>query len=155
MLTWTGKVSKTNERDWGTKKIYSWQFGGSPLWFRAEEDPKVEEGDCLSISGDSPNKINKVEKISEVALKTAVAKQAAAPGEVPPTSSPDYWRWKQMHDMERQEYYDWRDARADATRVVCAALTQPEVLTLGPTKGKRLDILVGMIRQVTTQLMEK
>jgi hypothetical protein len=154
MTTWTGKVSKTNERDWGTKVIYSWQFGGAPLWFRTNEDPKLEEGDCLRIEGQSPNKITTITHIKEEALKEAVAEQAAASSEVPPTSSPDYWRWKQMHDMERQQYYDWRDARADATRIVCAALDN-EILALGATKGKRLDILIGMIRETTTQLMEK
>jgi len=158
MSEWKGKVSKVNERDWGSKKIYSWQLEGTNMWFRCDEDPELKVGDCYEFIGDSPNKIIK-ETISWMAateLKAeALASNATPAGKfVPPTSSPDYWRWKQMQDLDRQSYFDWRDARADATRIVCAALDN-DVLALGSAKGKKLDILIGQIKDTTRMLLEK
>ena len=153
MSEWMGEVSKVNERDWGTKTLYSWQFKGTTLWFRCETDPSMEIGTCYRVSGDSPNKITTIQHIEPETLQKAVD-QAPDTTDIPPTSSPDYWRWKQARDLEMAEYYAWKDARADATRIVCAALTQ-DILSLGATKGKRLDILVGMIKDTTTNLLEK
>jgi hypothetical protein len=156
MNTWKGVISKMNERDWGSKKIYSWQIEGNGGWFRAESKPPCQIGDACEFSGESANKIDvsTFGGIKKSDLKKEAAAQEDARREAPPTSSPDYWRWKQLHDLEREDYFQRKDARADATRIVCAALDN-DVLSLGSTKGKKLDILVGMINQVTTQLVEE
>ena len=150
MSEWMGEVSKVNERDWGSKKIYSWQFKGSAIWFRCAEDPQLVEGNHIAIEGDTPNKIERIEHVAPETIKKAAKEQT----DVPPTSSPDYWRWKQIHDLERQAYFDWRDARADATRIVCTALDN-DVLSLGQKKGLKLDILIGQIKETTLQLLER
>ena len=154
MSEWSGEVSKVNERDWGSKKIYSWQLKGANLWFRTDDKRfSLQIGECYSFGGPSPNKIDweSVKVITEEDLKAEVS--ASASTTVPPTSSPDYWRWKQIHDLARQEYFDWRDARADATRIVCAALDN-DVLALGQKKGQKLDVLIGQIKETTRQLLE-
>jgi hypothetical protein len=149
MSVWSGKVIKTSSRDWGTKTLYSWQFAGANLWFRAEFDPELTEEEFYQVEGDTPNKITSVQPVAAEAVQQA----AEAQGEVPPTSSPDYWRWKQMHDLKKEDTFAWRDARADATRLVCAALDN-DVLALGSAKGKKLDIILGMVNQITQQLVE-
>jgi hypothetical protein len=162
MSEWSGKITKVNERDWGSKKIFSWQIAGAPMWFRCESDPCVQVGNCFKFSGPSPNKIDigSLQEISESDLKEE-ASEANFAGDphlsgaaVPPTSSPDYWRWKQIHDLQRQSYFDWRDARADATRIVCAALDN-DVLSLGQKKGLKLDVLIGQIKETTEALLER
>jgi len=157
MSEWMGEVLKVNERDWGTKKIYSWQFKGTNMWFRTEETSgaDIEVGLCYTVRGESANKITSMAVTAAEDVKAAAQSERAEAGGIPPASSPDYWRWKQMTDIEQREIYEIRAARADATRIVCAALAQPDLLTLGPTKGKRMDILIGMIKETTTQLMEK
>ena len=151
MSEWMGVVIKVNERDWGKKKIFSWQFASTNIWFRTEaEESPVEVGKAYRISGDSANKIDLVAETDPVEVKNAATLET---GGVPPASSPDYWRWKQMTDIEQRESYELRAARADATRLVTAALAQ-DILSLGATKGKRLDILVGMIKETTLQMME-
>ncbi len=151
MSEWMGQVTKVNERDWGTKKVFSWQFAGTNLWFRIEADEApVEKGECYRVSGESANKITLIEKAEPEAVKDAAKEET---GGVPPASSPDYWRWKQMTDIEQRESYEIRAARADATRLVCAALEQ-DILVLGTAKGKKLDVLIGMINTTTQQMME-
>ncbi len=153
MSEWMGEVSKVNERDWGTKTIYSWQFKGTNLWFRCSENPDMEMGTCYRVTGETPNKITTIEIIEEETLKAAATEQRTT--EVPPTSSPDYWRWKQLHDLDRQSYFDWRDARSDATRIVCAALDN-DVLKMGNVgSGKKFDMLIGMIKETTIQLLRE
>jgi hypothetical protein len=157
MTEYSGKITKVNERDWGSKKIYSWQIAGAPMWFRCESDPCMQVGNCFKFSGETPNKIDieSLEEISESDLKAEVQEQTKSEGSsaVPPTSSPDYWRWKQINDLERQEYFDWRDARADATRIVCCALDN-DVLSLGQKKGLKLDMLIGQIKLTTEELLK-
>jgi len=155
-MKYKGKVTKVNEREWGSKTIYSWQLGGTNMWFRCDKDPLIAEGNCYSFEGETPNKIDwdSIKEIKEDELKTEAQAQREVSKDVPPTTSPDYWRWKQVHDLERQAYFDWRDARADATRIVCAALDN-DVLSLGGSKGKKLDILIGQIKETTRQLLEK
>jgi len=156
MNEYTGIVSKVNERDWGSKVIYSWQLKGSSMWFRTDAKPNITEGSAIVFSGESPNKIDydSITGTSVEAVKQAVEVQAKETKNVPPTTSPDYWRWKQINDLERQEAFDWRDARADATRIICAALDN-DILALGNVKGKRLDLLIGMVEEVTNSLLRK
>lgn len=154
MSIWSGKVTKTQSRDWGTKTLYSWQFEGANLWFRAEFDPELVSGEFYAAEGETPNKIVTVQQVPAEDVQQAAQAQSTSSTVVPPTSSPDYWRWKQMHDLEREAAFTWRDARADATRLVCAALDN-DVLALGSSKGKKLDILMGMVSQVTQQLVEE
>ena len=152
MTEYSGKITKVNERDWGSKTIYSWQIAGAPMWFRSETDPKVTEGKCYAFEGASPNKITAIKEVSEDSVKVAAEVQQQERKDAPPTSSPDYWRWKQQYDLDRASYFDWRDARADATRIVCAALDN-DVLALGSAKGKKLDILIGQIKDTTEMLL--
>ena len=155
-MKYKGKVTKVNEREWGSKTIFSWQLGGTNMWFRCTENPNLTIGQAYEFEGESPNKIERhtISEISDEELKTEAQSQQANADAAPPTTSPDYWRWKQVHDLERQAYFDWRDARADATRIVCAALDN-DVLALGGSKGKKLDILIGQIKETTRQLLEK
>ena len=153
MAKWSGKVSKVNERDWGSTTIFSWQLEGTNMWFRCSLNPDLVVGLCYEFEGESPNKIQlgSILRLAEFEVKEAA--QAQQRDVVPPTSSPDYWRWKQMHDMAREEYYQWKDARADATRIVCAALDN-DVLSLGSAKGLKLGILIGAIKKTTEELLE-
>ncbi len=161
MSEWQGNVSKTSSREFGNKTLYSWQFEGSNIWFRSEFDPLLEVGSAYTIEGEAVNKITGVHPLSTEEVKEA--KQASVVsgpsgtngtrGEAPPTKSPDYWRWKQMVDIENRKDFQRRDARRDATRLICAALDN-DVLALGAAKGKKLDILLGMISETTEQLLE-
>jgi len=160
MAEWKGVVSKITSREFGNKTLYSWQFEGSALWFRSEFDPLMDKGDAYAVTGDVVNKIKGVVPMTEEDVKEAKSEASTGQsgttgtrGEAPPTNSPDYWRWKQMQDITNRKDFQYRDARRDATRLVCAALDN-DVLALGQSKGKKLDILLGMITKTTEQLLE-
>ena len=154
MSEWKGKVSKTSEREWGKDTLYSWQFEGANLWFRSDFDPKLVEGDFYTAEGESPNKNTNVSPTTSGEVREASKEETKTIMEAPPTNSPDYWRWKQLHDLEKESAWAWKDARADATRIVCAALDN-DVLALGSAKGKKLDIVMGMVNQITQQLVDE
>ncbi len=154
MKTWSGEVDKLSSREWGNKTLWSWQLKGANLWFRVDSEPTFKDGDKISFSGESPNKIDSstIKEISESALKAEAQKQGT--DVVPPTSSPDYWRWKQMHDLEREDAFMWRDARADAVRLVCAAL-ENDCLSLGAKKAAKLGVLQALVKEVTQDLVDE
>lgn len=166
MSEWKGQVSKINSRDWGTKTLWSFQLKGANLWLRIEgnERPDFEIDQWICAKGETPNKITEIEIIEEEVVKEAVSTTTSnklSSGEAPPTNSPDYWRWKQMHDLVREDAFLWRDARADAVRVITACLAHDQeteaakdaVLSLGAKKAGRLDVLTGMINTLSEQFV--
>ena len=160
MSEWSGVVTKVSERDWGTKTLYSWQVAGANLWFRSEFNPELEEGDAIEFSGDSPNKITDVNKVTQEQVKEK-AEAKPSKKDAPPSNSPDYWRWKQVHDLEREEAFLWRDARADAVRIITACIehdshtdSKGSILSLGVKKAGKLDVLRGMVNELAGQFVE-
>ena len=156
-MNWKGKVSKVSKRDWGTKTIYSWQVEGTNQWFRSEMHPDLLIGEWISCNGDSAQKITEVNLISEDLVKLAAesgqSQDLSASSEAPPTNSADYWRWKQMRDQSMEAQFKWRDARSDATRIICAALDN-SVLALGNAQGKKLGLIKGYVNELTRELLE-
>lgn len=155
MGKYAGTVSKTGRRDWGTKKIYSWQVEDSNTWFRSEEgDPDIQIGDSIVFEGDTPNKIISVQKVAPEVVEKG--KAAAKSQDVPPTNSPDYWRWKQMEDIKNKESFLWRDARTDAARLVTCALDN-ECLDMPKnlTKGKKYELFMAYFHEITEELFNE
>ena len=152
-MNWKGKVSKVSERNWGTKTIYSWQLEGTNQWFRSEMPPDLLIGEWISFNGDLAQKITEVNLISEDRVKLAAENGLSASSEAPPTNSADYWRWKQMRDQSMEAQFKWRDARSDATRIICAALDN-SVLALGNAQGKKLGLIKGYVNELTRELLE-
>jgi hypothetical protein len=156
-MKWSGQVSKVSSRDWGSKTIYSWQLEGTNQWFRAETDPKIEEGQWVEFSGESAQKVDvttMTATTSDAVKSEAKAAASTKTGDVPPSNSPDYWRWKQMRDLSMEKKFDWRDARHDATRIICAALDNG-VLALGSSQGKKLGLIKGYVNELTRELIEE
>jgi len=58
-----------------------------------------------------------------------------------------------MRDLSMEKQFKWRDARADATRIVCAALDNG-ALALGQTQGKKLGLIRGYVNELTRELLE-
>ena len=161
MSEYRGIVSKLNNREWGTKTIYSWQFEGANTWFRSEFDPEIEIGDPAIVEGNTPNTITAVRKVSAVELaETPAAPQKTLAAEAPPANSAEYWRWKQMYDLTREKQFAWRDARADATKIIVAALqhdtgsaTKDGILSLGTKKADKLDNLRACVNTLAEQFV--
>jgi len=159
MNEYAGTVTTVTDRKWGDKTLYSFKVKGSDVWFRTEI-AAVVEGETIRFKGAKPTTITEINTCSEdyvvelndAAPSTVQGASVSASAAAPPTNSPDYWRWKQMVDLENQDQFLWRDARADATRIICAALDN-DVIALGAAKGKKLDILVAQIAEVTRTLV--
>jgi hypothetical protein len=167
MKDWKGKVSKMNSREWGNKTLYSFQLEGANMWLRTEEAPDYEVGDWVVAKGDTPNKIEEVEKIDEQLVKDEATAPVSATkrvklGDAPPTNSADYWRWKQMYDLSRENAFLWRDARADAVRLIATCITHDQyqgeskdnILALGTKKSARLDVLRAMVEELSGQFVD-
>lgn len=155
MSKYAGTVSKVGQRDWGTKTIYSWQLEDSNTWFRIESgDPGLHIGDSIVFEGDTPNKIVNIQQVTEEVVTKG--KEAAKSQDVPPTNSPDYWRWKQMQDIMMRESFLWRDARSDAARLVTCAL-ENECLDIAKNlnKGKKYELFMAYFNEITEELFNE
>lgn len=164
-----GVVSATYEKDWKDRDtgddiiLYSFQIEGEKRYFRTgtETIPEINEGAYIRFTADG--------RSGNVDLKT-VADLGEAP-KSPPRSSggsrasakrtggtgggsrDTYWEDKAKRDIEVTEpRISYSAAQKNATELVCAALNH-DLLSFGNTaKGKRLDMMVEFVAQVTEQL---
>ena len=152
-MKWGGSVSKTNQRDWGSTKLWSWQVADSNVWFRTKFDPQLKLGDNIVFEGDSPNDVTSVEQVTPEVVIKGKEEAAVQSREAPPTNSPDYWRWKQMEDIKSKDGFIYRDARHDAAVLVTAALAN-DVLNIPANlnKGKKYDMFMAIFKEVTDTL---
>jgi hypothetical protein len=147
MQTYEGILKNKSERPWNDVMLYSFQLEGESIWFRTGQKAlTIEVGQAIKFSADPQTK--KVD-LDSMELSTA----APTPAGTKPTGSTsttreDYWAARERHDMTRS-------ARADATRIVCAALAHDHLPHASNTpKGKRLDLLVGYVKEITEELIK-
>ena len=145
MTEWQGKISKKREKPWHNIMLYAFQLEGVDRWFSTGKDQiKQTEGQFVSFE-ERNNKVDpstvRDKEGEDVPSPTAPAVSVSAPVSVP-TSVGDR--------------IQWQAARADAARVVCAAL-EADALPWNKNlaKGKRLDMLLGYINEITTQFVKE
>lgn len=152
MKTYEGVLKNKSERDWNGTMLYSFQLDGQNIWFRTGQKAlTLEEGTPIRFQANEANK--QVDLASMEKLDTAPAQTDATGAKSPSpsgssTTREDYWQNRERLDSVRT-------ARADATRIVCAALAHDHLPhAANTTKGKRLDLLVGYVKEITEELIQ-
>jgi hypothetical protein len=163
MKIWTGKVTKKFHRDFQGTKLYSFQLEGTDRWFRTgKEMLPFDEGQMISFTEkNSQVVLESVEETdSTVSASATVETEAAVTSETTLATSPSTSTTSSTAPTVG-ERMAWENARRDATRIIATALEVEgkgmEVLPWAKNvaKGKRLDLLIGYVHQVTRQLMEE
>jgi hypothetical protein len=145
MSEWTGTVKTISDRDYQGTKLWSFQIEESGRWFRmGKKEPPFRVGDTVCF-----NERNSQVEWSTIGVGLSAA--ASPVTEPTPSSAPDVGA--------RIRY---QAARADATRLIVAAMTVKDAAgkdalpwASNIAKGKRLDLLLGYVQQVTNTLLEQ
>lgn len=161
-----GTVSQLSIKDWngdkGTIQLYSFRIDGNNLYFRTGENkPPFEKGDYVEFEADDRRnnvvmdsiKVKKVEGSNASGAGTANSGGSvrSAKGSAYRSSRDSYWDDKAKRDIEITEpRISFANARTSAISVVNAALAN-DCIALGSQKGKRLDILLDTIDEVTNK----
>lgn len=157
MSEYTGQLVNKSERDWNGTMLYSFQLKGENIWFRTGTQAlTLEEGTWISFQADPQTKkvvlssMKTVDTPTDAELAKASASStpsASTSGGSTATTREDYW-------TNRERLDSVRTARADATRIVCAALAHDHLPHAASTgKGKRLDLLIGYVKEITEELI--
>lgn len=162
MTKWKGKIVQKANRDWHTATLYSFKIEGESKWFKTGTvDIPFDEGVVVSFE----------ERNGKVDLKTVVEETGAAPSESAPKSPTqtvvtavngpndsreNYWQKREERDIAQENSRKIAAARADACTIVAAALAADHLPHAANTqKGKRLDLLLGYVREITNTFLEE
>lgn len=143
MMERTGQVKAVTSRDFQSVKLWSFQLEGSDRFFRTQKvQPDVTEGEWITFR--EKNGIVMTDSIEKTDATSAVETVVETSVTEPVTSVPT--------DVGKRIRY--QTARADATRLVVAALEHDQLPhPTNVAKGKRLDLLLGYIEEITKSLL--
>lgn len=132
----TGVVASLHERDWNGTMLYSFRLDGVDRYWRlGQVKPDFNKGDTIKFSEKNSNVDPQSVVVTDVRGILEEAKPVSGTQNV----------------GVRMQY---QAARADACRLVVAALhTDHLPHAANVAKGKRLDLLLGYIKQVTEQML--
>lgn len=154
METYEGQLVNKTARDWNGTMLYSFQLKGQNIWFRTgQKELNLDEGTFIKFEA---NPTNKQVNLDSMALSDSTSAEA------PTTDSPAGASGQARGSSDRESYWQNRErldsvrsARADATRLVVAALEHDQLPhPSNVAKGKRLDLLVGYIKELTEELID-
>ena len=145
MIERTGQVRDVTSRDFQSVKLWSFQLEGSDRFYRTQKvRPDVEVGDWITFR--EKNGIVMTDTI-EKTTDTSAGATVVGPSETAPAISA-------TSDVGRRIRF--QTARADATRLVVAALEHDQLPhPSNVAKGKRLDLLLGYVDEVTKALLKQ
>lgn len=145
MMVRTGQVKNITSRDFQSVKLWSFQLEDSDRYFRTGKvEPPMQVGDIIRFE-EKNGIVDPTSIVSSTEEKpTAVYQQEEkqAPMENP----------LRAVDVGRRMQY--QAARSDATKIVIAALQTDHLPhAVNVAKGKRLDLLLGYVEEVTKALL--
>jgi len=156
---WKGKVTKITKTPWQDIVLWSVQIDSSQRRFRmGKKEPTFKEGEWISFT-EKNSSIN-YDSIKILPDETAgeeltrVTTGAVEPPETGAATSVRPLLGKDMNDSVG-ERIRFQAARADACNIIVAALAADHLPhASNVAKGKRLDLLLGYVKEVTNQLLE-
>ena len=155
-----GVVTNTYDKDWTDKAmgnpivLKSFKIDSANQFFRTGTTEAVAEGDYISYTADNRGNVDLSSITKETGTPPAAApkpKRAASSG----AGRNDYWEAKAVRDVEVTEpRISYSAAQKNATELVCVALEQ-DLLSFGnAAKGKKLDMIIDYVEQVTLRLAQ-
>lgn len=163
-----GVVSATFEKEWEDRDkgqtivLHSFQIEGEKRYFRTgTKRPGFSEGTPIRFTADAKTNnvdFNSIETIDESEVERA-PKPPTSSGRARSSARPtgnsrnDYWENKATRDIEVTEpRISYSAAQKNATELVCASLANDALSFGNAAKGKRLDLMVDYVEQLTLRL---
>ena len=158
----TGVISMVSAKPWegrnGPITLYSFQIEGDRRYFRTGTTPiAVNEGQAVSftMTGKGTD-VENVTPIDAAAVRQAPAPQGQAPAARASGGRDNYWEKKEQRDINfTQPQITYQASQRDAVSVVEMALAHEAIPFGGATKGKRLDIILAAVDQVTERFYKQ
>lgn len=158
-------VAEIIARPWQSKTLYSIkQTQSDDIIGIGEKTPTFTQGSVVSFTakknarGYYNMEANSLQIHEGVAPDPVATQKKAAPkpAVTKTVSRDDYWGNKEKKDIEKDERYQTQDiprmsfsaSQERAVALVCAALAN-DCIALGSAKGKRMDILLAQVDEVT------
>ncbi len=159
MKTWTGQVTKTNTTPWNDSiTLHSFKIDQSERWFRlGKNEFTFKEGDWIRFN----ERNTTVDPTSVEVGVQAEASDYATPSMTkensPPTPTAETVENESPRNVSNvSSRIQYQAARADAARIVAAALHADHLPHPANTaKGKRLDLLMAYVKEVTHEFLKQ
>lgn len=174
-----GTVSMYSERPWEDRDtgeniiLYSFQLQGDKRYYRCGTTPPgVREGDNVQFVCDGKGTVDLSTLVKNQPTQGgAPVAQAPATGNTsrPASARPSggnsrdqYWADKEKRDLEKDERYQnvdiprmvFANSQGHAARIVAAALDNDALSFGNVQKGKKIDMLMDYVDQVTIKLAQ-
>ena len=167
MTKWEGIITEKSGKPWNKIKLFSFKIEGEDRWFRTgrqEIAPPI--GDRISFEernqqvimasvmpttqSSTPSEQDVQQEVVPAVLDTPESAPSVAPAIRPGVLPPMGDSAQSVGDRIR-----WQAARRDACNVIVAALHCDALpWNTNVAKGKKLDLLVGYIHELTSQFVE-
>jgi hypothetical protein len=158
MNTWNGQVTKITKTPWQDIVLWSFKINTSARTFRmGKKEPAFKEGEWISFT--EKNSSVDYDSIRDVPAETAGEVQppvTTGAGALPVTEVAINAKQRSGNDMSDSvgDRIRFQAARADACNIIVAALAADHLPhASNVAKGKRLDLLLGYVKEVTNQLL--
>jgi len=142
MIQRTGTVRAVTNRDFNDVKLWSFQMEGSDRYFRTgKNEPSFQEGDTITF-----------EEKNGIVITDSIA-IGGEPTETVETTMTEVVKQTDQPSVVGKRI-QYQAARADACNIIVAALAADHLPHSANTaKGKRLDLLLGYVDEVTKTLI--
>jgi hypothetical protein len=167
--TYKGVVKEVYEREWSDRDsgediiLHSFQIESEKRYFRTgTKKPTFKAGDAISFVADGKSGNVDPKSVKGIVPEDVPSPKSEGRGNGGSRSQSarsqggsrnDYWENKERRDIETTEpRISYSAAQKNATSLVAAALAA-DALSFGQaSKGKRLDMMVDYVEQVTLRL---
>lgn len=168
-----GEVQQVSTKEWfdskNNKTINLYSFKLNNTWYRLGTDsPRFNQGANISFTATERNG-NLVVRSSEITSSTGGQSQGGQqPSSAPTAPAPaggqsrdGYWAAKEANDKKKDERYQNNDiprmsfsaAQDRAVHLVSAALAEDALSFGNAAKGKKLDMLLEFVDQITDRFV--
>ena len=159
MKEWTGQVSRVTRTPWQEVILWSFKIDQSERVFRmGKKEPTFKEGEWITFQERNSN-------VHYASIKEASAEMSASATSVSTSSQPEGAQPNTVTNASGSEEsappaadvgarIQYQAARRDACNIVVAALAADHLPhAANVAKGKRLDLLLGYVKEVTNTLL--
>lgn len=153
MRNMQGIITDKSEKKWNGISLYSFKIEEDDTWYKTGQ---------VDISQEVTEFVSFQERNGRVDVSTVSDKEFVdAPQSTAPSASVSDTVPAYKGDVIHKRI-QWQNARADACRMVCAALAVEGIVEDGVlpwpknlAKAKRLDHLMGYVNEITKQFIEE
>ena len=155
MTKWEGVITEKSGKPWNKIKLFSFKIEGEDRWFRTGRQEIAPDIGCR-ISFEERNQHVIMTSLTSVVLPLRPLSTSDTPADqdVRPIIT-EVQSDSQASAASVGDRIRWQAARRDACNVIVAALHCDALpWNINVAKGKKLDLLVGYIHELTSQFVK-